>query len=208
MFSRAVIKLWPFSKVNFFNDNTIFKAGDLIEFRESMNNLQKLFASEFINQMDTPQVREIFRTDAPLYMLIYQMSTDHKTVCFEYSSTMDMIIEKITTEDPSIDFDEDRAYLYAQAANLITAKIIPCVYVAILKTITNIPFLVEGPDINISVDTSIDYFKKCFYITFILGRSPFRLGLCINNIPLRQAVSMMDSEVKHIYDTLINRPEG
>ena len=194
--------------MDFFNDNTIFKAGDLIEFRESMNKLQNLFASEFICQMDTPQVREIFRTDAPLYMLIYQMSTDTKTVCFEYSSTMDSIIEKITTEDPSIDFDEDRAYLYAQAANLITAKLIPCVYVAILKAITNIPFLVEGPNVNISIDTSIDYFKKCFYITFILGRAPFKLGLCINNVPLRQAISMMDAEAKHIYNTLTNKPEG
>ena len=200
--------MWPFKKVDFFNDNTIFKAGDLIEFRESMNKLQNLFTSEFINQMDTPQVREIFRTDAPLYMLIYQMSTDSKTVCFEYSSTLDMIIEKITTEDPSIDFDEDRAYLYAQAANLITAKLIPCVYVAILKAITNIPFLVEGPNVNISVDTSIDYFKKCFYITFILNKAPFKLGLCINNVPLRQAISMMDAEAKHIYNTLTNKPEG
>ena len=199
--------MWPFKKVNFFNDNSIFKAEDLINFKEAMGRLQVEFATEFVRQMDTPQVREVFRTVAPLYMLIYQ-TTEKRTVCFEYASTMDSIIEKITAEDPSIDFEENQAYLYAQAANLITAKLIPCVYVAILKTVTQVPALADGPNINIIIDTSIDYFKKCFYITFTLGRAPGNLGMCINNVPLRQAISMMDAEARQIYSTLTHKPEG
>lgn len=196
--------LWIGQKFDFFkNDKTIFKTKDRIKQKIYWNELVHEFVAGFCNNMNNPNVRDVLRSDAPMYMLIYPL-IDGRTICIDYTNTIEQVVKTIIETDPSIQEELDQPYVLAQAMNMIIARMTPLVFIGILQTIVTNEYLKKFPEINLEIGTNVDYFKKMFYISFRFTKAPAGFRMCINNIPIDQAVQMMDNESRSIVQSLMH----